>query len=72
MANSIDNYLGVHAQALLVESRRTQLLAANLRKDIKAVRVCIAIVEPLADAWHQAYRMVGSGTEVNLSGNVRG
>ena len=30
MANSIDNYLGVHAQALLVESRRTQLLAANL------------------------------------------
>ena len=30
MANSIDNYLGVHAQALQVESRRAQLLAANL------------------------------------------
>ncbi len=30
MANSIDNYLGVHAQALAIESRRTQLLAANL------------------------------------------
>ena len=30
MANSIDNFLGVHAQALLLESRRTQLLAANI------------------------------------------
>jgi flagellar basal-body rod protein FlgB len=30
MANSIDNFLGVHAQALAVESRRTQLLASNL------------------------------------------
>ena len=30
MANSIDNFLGVHAQALLIESRRTQLLAANI------------------------------------------
>ena len=30
MGNSIDNYLGVHAQALAIESRRTQLLAANL------------------------------------------
>jgi flagellar basal-body rod protein FlgB len=30
MANSIDNFLGVHAQALVVESRRTQLLASNL------------------------------------------
>ena len=27
MANSIDNFLGVHAQALNLESRRTQLLA---------------------------------------------
>jgi len=30
MANSIDNFLGVHAQALVLESRRTQLLAANI------------------------------------------
>ena len=30
MASIIDNYLGVHAQALGVESRRSQLLAANL------------------------------------------
>ena len=30
MGNSIDNYLGVHAQALAIESRRTQLLASNL------------------------------------------
>ncbi|MBS0386874.1 MAG: flagellar basal body rod protein FlgB [Proteobacteria bacterium] len=30
MANSIDNFLGVHAQALTLESRRTQLLAANI------------------------------------------
>ncbi len=30
MANSIDNFLGIHAQALGIESRRTQLLAANI------------------------------------------
>jgi flagellar basal-body rod protein FlgB len=30
MAGSIDNFLGIHAQALGVESRRAQLLAANL------------------------------------------
>ena len=30
MANSIDSFLGVHAQALGIESRRAQLLAANL------------------------------------------
>ncbi len=30
MASIIDNYLGVHAQALGIESRRSQLLAANL------------------------------------------
>jgi flagellar basal-body rod protein FlgB len=30
MVNSIDRYLGVHPQALLLESRRTELLAANL------------------------------------------
>lgn len=30
MGNSIDSFLGVHAQALAIESRRTQLLASNL------------------------------------------
>jgi flagellar basal-body rod protein FlgB len=30
MGNSIDNYLGVHARALAVEARRTELLAANI------------------------------------------
>ena len=30
MSSSIDNFLGVHAQALTLESRRTELLAANL------------------------------------------
>jgi flagellar basal-body rod protein FlgB len=30
MALDIDNYLGVHARALQLESRRTELLAANL------------------------------------------
>ena len=30
MGSSIDNFLGIHAQALAVESRRTQLLAANI------------------------------------------
>jgi flagellar basal-body rod protein FlgB len=30
MASIIDNFLGVHAQALGIESRRAQLLAANL------------------------------------------
>jgi flagellar basal-body rod protein FlgB len=30
MANSIDSFLGIHAQALGLEARRAQLLAANL------------------------------------------
>jgi flagellar basal-body rod protein FlgB len=30
MALDIDSYLGVHAQALRIESRRTELLASNL------------------------------------------
>ena len=30
MSTSIDNYLGVPAQALVIESRRTELLGANL------------------------------------------
>jgi flagellar basal-body rod protein FlgB len=30
MGSSIDGYLGVHAQALSLESRRTELLAANI------------------------------------------
>ena len=30
MSNSIDSYLGVHARALSVEARRTELLAANI------------------------------------------
>ncbi len=30
MALDIDNYLGVHARALQLESRRTELLASNL------------------------------------------
>ena len=30
MALSLDSYLGVHAQALTLEARRTELLAANL------------------------------------------
>ncbi|MGE0879146.1 MAG: flagellar export chaperone FliS [Acidimicrobiia bacterium] len=49
-----------------------QLLAANLRKDASIVAICVRVVEPLCDAWHQAYKMVGSGSEVDLSGTVRG
>ena len=30
MSNTIDSYLGVHARALAVEARRTELLAANI------------------------------------------
>jgi flagellar basal-body rod protein FlgB len=30
MSSTIDSFLGVHAQALTLESRRTELLAANL------------------------------------------
>lgn len=48
-----------------------QLLAANLRKDKQAIDICLRIIEPLADAWHQAYRMVGSGADVDLAGPVR-
>lgn len=30
MRTSLDNYLGIHAQALTIEARRNELLAANL------------------------------------------
>lgn len=30
MASDIDNYLGIHQQALVLESRRTEVLAANI------------------------------------------
>src|SRR5580700_6593310 len=30
MRTTLDNYLGIHAQALTVEAKRNQLLAANL------------------------------------------
>jgi flagellar basal-body rod protein FlgB len=30
MASSIDSYLGIHTRALALESRRTELLAANI------------------------------------------
>ena len=31
-----------------------QLLQANIRKDGQQVRVCRELIEPLAEAWHQA------------------
>ena len=31
-----------------------QLLQANVRKDAKQVRACRELIEPLAEAWHQA------------------
>lgn len=31
-----------------------QLLQANVRKDAAQVRACLELVEPIADAWHQA------------------
>jgi flagellar protein FliS len=47
-----------------------QLLQANVRKDAQQVRQCREIVEPLAEAWHQAAarlatnvnRTVGNGS----------
>lgn len=37
-----------------------QLLQANVRKDADQVRHCRELIEPLADAWHQAAARAGS------------
>jgi flagellar protein FliS len=41
--------------AAIYQFLREHLVSANVGKDVAAMRDCLAIVEPLADAWHQAY-----------------
>lgn len=36
-----------------------QLVAANVHKDLDRVAACRRLVEPLADAWHEAARQLG-------------
>jgi flagellar secretion chaperone FliS len=42
------------------------LVAANLSKSAPMVNECLALVEPLASAWHEAYTTNGSGVRSNV------
>jgi flagellar protein FliS len=42
--------------ARLYEYLQVSLVRANLTKDITLMRDCLAVVEPLGEAWHEAYR----------------
>ena len=35
---------------------RSRLLDANLHKTVLPVKDCLSVIEPLATAWHEAYR----------------
>ena len=48
----------------LLEIYRTvasELLAANITKDVERVRLCRALLAPLRDAWREAAGTVGAG-----------
>ena len=44
-----------------------QLLQANVRKDAAQVRTCRELIEPLAEAWHQAAGRVGAQHATTLA-----
>jgi flagellar protein FliS len=37
---------------------RSRMMEANLRKSVGPIDDCLLIVDPLASAWHEAYRIV--------------
>lgn len=41
-----------------------RLVVANVKKDVAVVAECLALVEPLQRAWHQAYLAVGESRQV--------
>lgn len=51
-----------------------QLAVANATKSIALVEECRAVVEPLAQSWHEAYRQTslggGSGTEIGADSPI--
>jgi flagellar secretion chaperone FliS len=36
-----------------------ELVQGNLAKDVKRLRNCLMVVQPLAEAWHEAFRRAG-------------
>jgi flagellar protein FliS len=53
---------GGPALAALYQFIRTELVAANVKKDADKVASVRALVEPLQEAWHQAAAEVAAGT----------
>jgi flagellar protein FliS len=45
----------------------TALVDANIRRDAERTRTCIALLEPLRDAWHQAAGEAASAAPVSAS-----
>jgi flagellar protein FliS len=41
-----------------------ELIAANVERDAGRVRTCLAMVQPLADAWREAVRSTGKSLRV--------
>ena len=50
----VDAWEGGPRLAALYQWLHTELLTANLRKDLNRVGSCLQVVEPLRDAWRQA------------------
>ena len=58
---------GGRGLADLYEFLLHELATANLTKNSESVRSCLVIIEPLVEAWHEAYRRAGSLTLLSAS-----
>ena len=58
---------GGPALASLYQFLITELLAANVAKDVEKVASCRGLVEPLRDAWHKAAEQVAAASAVSAS-----
>jgi len=53
---------GARGLGQLYDFVHERMVAANLTKDPKAVADALTVVEPLRDAWHEAFRSLGDAT----------
>ncbi len=57
-----DAWAGAAGLAQVYSFLADQLVAANVHKDVERVVACRRLVEPLAEAWHEAARsLLGAG-----------
>jgi flagellar secretion chaperone FliS len=50
----VDRWSGGKSLAQLYTYLLTELIQANVHKDVERVAACRGLIEPLRDAWHQA------------------